>query len=90
MLPLQRAKSRFYRGALPMRIIICLSLLFSPALLAQTEEAISGREESLSGIVQLTSGFEKAGEAYFSPDMNWIIFQATPKGQPQYQMYVAS
>ena len=48
-----------------------------------------GREESLSNIVQLTSGFAKAGEAYFSPDMNWIIFQATPQGQQQYQMYVA-
>ena len=48
-----------------------------------------GREDSLSQIVQLTSGFENAGEAYFSPDMQWIIFQATPKGQAQYQMFVA-
>jgi Tol biopolymer transport system component len=60
--------------------------------LATTEPAqpeVPGREDALSDIVQLTSNFEKAGEAYFSPDMSWIIFQATPKGQAQYQMYVA-
>lgn len=39
--------------------------------------------------------FAKAGEAYFSPDANWIIFQAVPvpeEGQeasPYYSMYVA-
>lgn len=43
----------------------------------------------LSDRVQLTSGFDKAGEAYFSPDMKWIIFQAFPHGQSHYQMYVA-
>src|SRR5262249_50499781 len=45
--------------------------------------------ESLSGVIQLTSGFERAGRAFFSPDMRWIIFQAVPKGQQQFQMYVA-
>lgn len=39
--------------------------------------------------IQLTSGFERAGEAYFSPDMNWIIFQAVPTGEKHYQMYIA-
>src|SRR5690242_9096317 len=48
-----------------------------------------GRETALSDVVQLTKDFERAGEAYFSPDMNWIIFQATPKGEKQYAMYVA-
>ena len=45
----------------------------------------------LSNITQLTfssMGFEKAGEAYFSPDEKMIIFQAIPKGESQYQMYV--
>jgi Tol biopolymer transport system component len=45
--------------------------------------------DSLRDIFPLTSGFEKAGEAYFSRDMKWIIFQAVPQGQEQYQMYVA-
>ena len=47
------------------------------------------RETSLSDVVQLTNGFERAGEAYFSADANWIIFQATPPGEQHYQMYVA-
>lgn len=35
-----------------------------------------------------TMGFEKAGEAYFSPDGKKIVFQAVPKGQKQYQIYL--
>jgi Tol biopolymer transport system component len=45
--------------------------------------------DSLFSTVQLTSDFDKAGEAYFSHDMNWIIFQAVPHGEKQYQMFVA-
>jgi Tol biopolymer transport system component len=44
--------------------------------------------DSLTHIVQLTSDFDRAGEAYFSPDMKWIIVQAA-KGDPRYQMYLA-
>ena len=51
----------------------------------------------LSNHVQLTTReqFLKAGEAYFSPEGKWIIFQAVPapeagKGpEPHYSMYVA-
>ena len=43
----------------------------------------------LQDIRQLTTGFGRAGEGYFSRDSNWIIFQATPPGERQYQMYVA-
>ena len=46
-------------------------------------------EPALSDVVQLTSGFSRAGEAYFSADSKWIIFQATPQGEQHYQMYVA-
>lgn len=49
----------------------------------------TSEQEILGNVLQLTSGFDRAGEAYFSPDMNWIIFQATPRGQQHYQMYVA-
>ncbi len=44
----------------------------------------------LSRIEQLTTqqmGFFNAGEAYFSPDARTIIFQATPMGEEQYQIY---
>lgn len=43
----------------------------------------------LTDVTQLTEGFAKAGEGYFSPDMKWVVFQATPPGEQQYQMYVA-
>lgn len=45
----------------------------------------------LTDVVQLTFGrdFERAGEAYFSRDMRWIVFQAIPRGERNYQMYVA-
>lgn len=46
--------------------------------------------ESLTDITQLTRGFDKAGEAYFSKDMQWMIFQAVPRGEQHYQMYVAA
>ncbi|MBA3720864.1 MAG: PD40 domain-containing protein [Parachlamydiaceae bacterium] len=46
---------------------------------------------TLRNVKQLTfpsMGFEKAGEAYFSPDMQYVIFQAVPNGQKHYQIYV--
>src|SRR3712207_717183 len=48
-----------------------------------------GESHTLNDVVQLTRNHARAGEAYFSPDMRWIIFQATPHGQENYQMYVA-
>jgi TolB protein len=43
----------------------------------------------LTSVTQLTRGFDRAGEGYFSADMKWVVFQATPKGEKEYQMYVA-
>jgi Tol biopolymer transport system component len=71
-----------------MRTALLALMIFAPALLAQTTQPAE-RESSLSDIVQLTSGFARAGEAYFSPDMQWIIFQASPERDAHYQMYVA-
>jgi Tol biopolymer transport system component len=44
---------------------------------------------SLGPITQLTFDFDRAGEAYFSKDMNWIIFQAVPHGGKHLEMFVA-
>lgn len=47
-------------------------------------------EPSLLHIRQVTfpsMGFEKAGESYFSPDGNSLIFQAVPQGKKEYQIY---
>jgi Tol biopolymer transport system component len=49
-----------------------------------------GEEVCLSNIRQVTfssMGFEKSGEAYFSPHGDSIIFQALPTGKKHYQMY---
>ncbi len=49
-----------------------------------------GEETCLSNIRQVTfssMGFEKEGEAYFSPDGKSIIFQAVPTGKKHYQIY---
>ena len=60
----------------------CAARADDPAAASREQQ---GGKEPLSDVVQLTTGFTRAGEAYFSPDMKWIIFQAnTP-----YQMYVA-
>src|SRR5688572_540008 len=53
------------------------------------KHVVQSESEVLTDIIQLTDGFDRAGEAYFSRDMQWIIFQAYPKGEDQYQMYVA-
>jgi Tol biopolymer transport system component len=42
----------------------------------------------LAGLRQVTFGFPRAGEGYFSPDGQWIVFQAYPPGYPFYQIYV--
>lgn len=47
-------------------------------------------EVCLRNIRQVTfpsMGFEKAGESYFSPDGQSIIFQAVPQGKKHYQIY---
>ncbi len=41
----------------------------------------------LHNIRQITSGFQKAGEGYFSPDAKTIIYQAITDEYPFYQIY---
>src|SRR5688572_2195574 len=53
------------------------------------KHVVQSESEVLTDIIQLTHGFDRAGEAYFSRDMKWIIFQAYPNGEDQYQMFVA-
>lgn len=58
----------------------------------QTPEAgwAAAEPEILTNVRQLTNqtlGITKAGEAYFAPDVQRVIFQAFPTGENQYQMY---
>ncbi len=64
-----------------------LSIFISLQLYGQTSLE---REPFLKNIRQITfsdQGFEKAGEAYFSPDGESIIFQAVSHGKKNYQIY---
>jgi len=74
--------------------MICRALWFMIALAwcgslcaadAAPAESIEGQH--LSNLRQLTHGFVKAGEGYFSPDGQQIIYQAVPAGYPFYQIY---
>lgn len=65
-----------------------LFLLITTVLCAKL---CSDEQTFLTNIQQVTfpeMGFDKAGEAYFSPDEDRIIFQAVPVGKQHYQMYV--
>jgi Tol biopolymer transport system component len=67
--------------------------LILTAMMAPAAEPIHwGKSESeyLSNIRQVTTGFVRAGEGYFSPDGKQIIFQAEEKdtGNPFYQIFV--
>lgn len=60
------------------------------AIASYSYAAPSFTEPTLSSIEQLTSpqlGFEKAGEGYFSPDGEKIIFQGVPTGEEDYQIF---
>ena len=52
---------------------------------ANAQESVEGKY--LSNVRQITSGFVKAGEGYFSPDGQTIIYQAVPLDYPFYQIY---
>jgi TolB protein len=67
-----------------------LPLLASLPLLATFHPACaqdSIEPNFLTNIRQVTSGFVKAGEGYFSPDGKQIVYQAQPLDYPFYQIY---
>jgi Tol biopolymer transport system component len=68
-------------------------LVLSLALLAPAQPPDDWKKQEaahLTNIKQVTSGFVRAGEGYFSPDGKRIIFQAEEKdtGNPFYQIFV--
>ena len=81
-------------------VLMPLVLAQHPGAPAQSAEEAAREARHLRNIRQVTFGFPKAGEGYFSPDGSKIIFQAFPpvppsifhqtKGEEQgYQIYVA-
>ena len=59
-------------------------LALSPAI-GRGEDSIESK--FLTNTRQVTSGFVKAGEGYFSPDGKQIVYQAQPLDYPFYQIY---
>ena len=66
-------------------IAVAFALLFSVHILAGEKTSIESKY--MSNIRQVTNGFEKAGEGYFSPDGKNIIYQAVRREYPFYQIY---
>lgn len=67
-----------------------MNIRFLLGLLLILPWTCSAGEDCLSNIQQVTfrhMGFEKAGEAYFAPNGESILFQAVPEGQKEYQIY---
>ena len=67
-----------------------LPLVMSMVLGAPPTDWEKAEGEYLANVRQLTTGFARAGEAYFSPDGKRIVFQAEEKetGNPFYQIFV--
>jgi TolB protein len=70
-------------------MMVLLGMSLGPAVTQSELDWTKAEAKYLRNIRQLTFGFERAGEAYFSPDMRHIVFQAEEKGaNPFYQIYV--
>ena len=73
-------------GCTPDRIVLLTIISISAhASAAYGQDSIEG--QFLSNVRQVTSGFVRAGEGYFAPDGQTIVFQAVPEGYPFYQIY---
>jgi Tol biopolymer transport system component len=68
------------------------AVLFLIAMLGQPPRDVvtdAAKEAEFLGTPrQVTFGLPRAGEGYFSPDGQWIVYQAYPIGYPFYQIYV--
>ncbi len=82
---LLRPHSSTWQLYLPNAVRIVLAAIFGVACPASADDSIESK--CLSNIRQVTSGFVRAGEGYFSPDGQTIIYQAVPKDYPFYQIY---
>lgn len=67
--------------------VACVLVGALASLAAAQETSTSIEPQFLKNVRQVTSGFVKAGEGYFSPDGKQIIYQAVPKNYPFYQIY---
>ena len=52
------------------------------------EDSAVQEARHLGNTRQVTAGLPRAGEGYFSPNGEWVVYQAYPIGYPFYQIYV--
>lgn len=67
------------------RLICSLAFVLVADSIAFAAESIEAKY--LANLKQVTKGFEKAGEGYFSPDGKSIVYQAVEVGYPFYQIF---
>jgi TolB protein len=80
------SRGYFAAGSAPLAgLAIGLVVAFQGTFSAAGDDSIEGK--FLSNIRQVTSGFVRAGEGYFSPDGKSIIYQAVTTDYPFYQIY---
>ena len=65
-----------------------LPLLFALLTAPPVETDVAAEAKQLANVRQVTSGLPRAGEGYFSPKGDWIVYQAYPVGYLFYQIYV--
>jgi TolB protein len=72
-----------------MRWIVWGLIVCSAAVSSAEDLPLTTHEaQHLTNLRQVTSKFPRAGEGYFSPDGQEIVFQAYPLGYPFYQIFV--
>ncbi len=76
-----------FDGFLGLAILVVALFATGSQHLADAQELSSLESSYLSGMRQVTDGFLKAGEGYFSPDGKQIIYQAVRQEYPFYQIY---
>lgn len=64
------------------------AILGVTASLSADDDLAKKEGRFLANIRQETKGLPRAGEGYFSPDDEWIAYQAFPVGYPFYQIYL--
>jgi TolB protein len=72
-----------------MRMLCLLAMCLSSIPVLAADPSLTELESKhLANLRQVTIGLRRAGEGYFSPDGEWIVYQAYPDGYPFYQIYL--
>jgi len=76
------------RACITLATVLASAMAFAEDPKAKSAQPAEQESRFLSKIRQVSFGLPRAGEGYFSPDGQWIVYQAYPVGYPFYQIYV--